>query len=121
MLNLSFLIESFVADVGSKTRSSGITAADLYLLIDLFYLPYEHGTSGRALLECFRWLKENSNQLNPTCQLYNDKVRNFILLCMYLCQEFPFPKLFPITLKLLIIIYLLSPGAGLEGESCKLS
>ena len=64
------------ANTGNKAKSSEITAADLYLLIDLFYLPYEHGNGGRALLDCFRWLKENSSQLNSSCQLFNDKVIN---------------------------------------------
>ena len=61
-------------DGENKGNTSGITVTDLNLLIDLFYLPYEHGDSGKALLEAFRWLKDNSGQVNSNCQLYNDKV-----------------------------------------------
>ena len=63
-----------MSDGENKGNISGITVPDLNLLIDLFYLPYEHGDSGKALLEAFRWLKDNSGQVNSNCQLYNDKV-----------------------------------------------
>ena len=66
--------ESLEVDHESRAKSSEITSADLNLLIDLFYLPYEHGDNGRALLESFRWLKENAGQLNSGYQLFNDKV-----------------------------------------------
>lgn len=41
---------------------------DLYLLCDLFYLPFEHGNRGLKLLNEFNWLKANANVL-----LGNDK------------------------------------------------
>ncbi|KNC31600.1 hypothetical protein FF38_12819 [Lucilia cuprina] len=36
---------------------------DLYLLCDLFYLPFEHGTRGLKLLNEFNWLKANAHVL----------------------------------------------------------
>lgn len=36
---------------------------DLYLLCDLFYLPFEHGTRGSKLLNEFNWLKANARVL----------------------------------------------------------
>ena len=55
-------------------KTSGVTVADLSLLVDLFYLPYEHGISGKALLDCFRWLRDNASQVNKKCQLFGEKV-----------------------------------------------
>ncbi|CAD6994007.1 unnamed protein product [Ceratitis capitata] len=48
--------------------SGSITVEDLYLLCDLFYLPFEHGSRGYKLLNEFNWLKANANVL-----LGNDK------------------------------------------------
>ncbi|XP_067618592.1 protein O-GlcNAcase [Eurosta solidaginis] len=43
--------------------SSRITEDDLYLMCDLFYLPFEHGSRGFKLLNEFNWLKANANVL----------------------------------------------------------
>ncbi|XP_037952799.1 protein O-GlcNAcase [Teleopsis dalmanni] len=43
-----------------------IKAEDLFLLCDLFYLPFEHGSRGIKLLNEFNWLKTNANVL---CEL----------------------------------------------------
>ncbi|KAH8340572.1 hypothetical protein KR059_001267 [Drosophila kikkawai] len=43
------------------TSESRITAEDLSLLCDLFYLPFEHGSRGLKLLSEFHWLKGNAN------------------------------------------------------------
>ena len=40
-----------------------LTTADLLLLCDLFYLPFEHGTYGIQLLQEFNWLKSNAQVL----------------------------------------------------------
>lgn len=40
-----------------------ITVEDLYLLCDLFYLPFEHGSRGFKLLNEFNWLKANASVL----------------------------------------------------------
>lgn len=40
-----------------------MTEEDLYLLCDLFYLPFEHGARGLKLLVEFNWLKANANVL----------------------------------------------------------
>ncbi|XP_047433938.1 protein O-GlcNAcase isoform X1 [Mugil cephalus] len=37
-----------------------LTLDDLKLLSDLFYLPYEHGTTARTMLQELDWLKNNS-------------------------------------------------------------
>ncbi|XP_058467226.1 protein O-GlcNAcase [Malaya genurostris] len=40
-----------------------ITASDIMLLCDLFYLPFEHGSKALQLLTEFYWLKTNANVL----------------------------------------------------------
>lgn len=42
------------------SKDKDLTAADLTLLCDLFYLPFEHGGSGIQLLQEFHWLKTNA-------------------------------------------------------------
>lgn len=37
-----------------------LTLNDLKLLSDLFYLPYEHGPTARAMLQELDWLKNHS-------------------------------------------------------------
>lgn len=37
-----------------------LTLDDLTLLSDLFYLPYEHGPTARAMLQELDWLKNHS-------------------------------------------------------------
>ena len=36
-----------------------MTKEDLLLMIDLFFLPYEHGGKAKHLLSEFRWLRAN--------------------------------------------------------------
>ncbi|KAL0277400.1 UNVERIFIED_CONTAM: hypothetical protein PYX00_004697 [Menopon gallinae] len=43
-----------------------LTTADLNLLCDLFYLPFEHGGSGVQLLQEFHWLKTNAHVLTAS-------------------------------------------------------
>ncbi|XP_054726766.1 protein O-GlcNAcase [Anastrepha obliqua] len=49
-----------IPEAGSSSR---ITVEDLYLLCDLFYLPFEHGSRGAKLLNEFNWLKANAGVL----------------------------------------------------------
>lgn len=46
-----------------RPNEENITVEDLYLLCDLFYLPFEHGNRGFKLLNEFNWLKANANVL----------------------------------------------------------
>ena len=61
-------------EVGQHNNTPNISMADLYLLTDLFYLPYEHGKSGNSFLSEFKWLNENCQQANGDAQLFKDKV-----------------------------------------------
>lgn len=40
-----------------------ITVDDLFLLCDLFYLPFEHGTRSLQIINEFYWLKSNATVL----------------------------------------------------------
>ncbi|XP_068120926.1 protein O-GlcNAcase [Hyperolius riggenbachi] len=40
---------------------------DLHLLVDLFYLPYEHGPKGIQMLKEFQWLRANSSVVSVNC------------------------------------------------------
>lgn len=43
---------------------NSLSIDDVALLVDLFYLPFEHGPKGLQLLNEFNWLRSNSNVLN---------------------------------------------------------
>lgn len=45
--------------------NSVITFNDLSLLVELFFLPFEHGSSGANILKEIKWLRDNSNILLP--------------------------------------------------------
>ncbi|XP_018023527.1 protein O-GlcNAcase isoform X2 [Hyalella azteca] len=45
----------------SHCQDNPLTLDDLHLLVDLFYLPFEHGRKGVSLMTEFNWLKSNSH------------------------------------------------------------
>lgn len=49
---------------GLNDKIKALNAANLSLLVDLFFLPFEHGSHGYTLLRDLRWLKDNSDALN---------------------------------------------------------
>ena len=52
-----------VADEAKETKkfpSSPLTADDLLLLVDMFYLPYSHGHKAKHIVSEFKWLKANA-------------------------------------------------------------
>lgn len=44
----------------SDLLDNRLTIEDVSLLVDLFYLPFEHGTQGMWILNEFQWLRNNS-------------------------------------------------------------
>lgn len=54
-----------------------LTVEDLAILVDLFYLPFEHGTQGVAFLNEFHWLRMNGHIVWECCKRGNvdSKVR----------------------------------------------
>lgn len=60
----------------SEVEENRLTYDDVALLVDLFYLPFEHGAQGMQLLNEFQWLKCNSHLISsPTFNLSNKKNR----------------------------------------------
>lgn len=62
-----------------------LTLADLKLLSDLFYLPYEHGPTARTMLQELDWLSNHS----PATNAETDKVGVVCFYCFRsrLCRE----------------------------------
>ncbi|XP_053548462.1 protein O-GlcNAcase [Bombina bombina] len=44
-----------------------VSLEDLQLLVDLFFLPYEHGPKGAQMLKEFQWLRANSSVVSVNC------------------------------------------------------
>jgi len=48
------------ADGGNTSAAATITMEDITMLVDLFYLPFEHGRQAVDALADFHWLKMNA-------------------------------------------------------------
>ena len=84
--------EPFTGDQGQ------LTAKDLLLLCQCFYLPSEHGLFGNDLLNEFYWLKRNATAMLPgsgtkddkeewehRAERFNDMVKNVVGIFQKLC------------------------------------
>ena len=58
-----------------KYESDPMTLDDLRMLAECFYLPYEHGTFGRTMVEKFTWLRETAFRLSRSS---NKKSESFL-------------------------------------------
>ena len=55
-------LEEMQTDVTQNDNNDNkLTVEDISLMVDLFYLPFEHGVQGEWLLNEFHWLKSNSH------------------------------------------------------------
>ncbi|XP_041371217.1 protein O-GlcNAcase-like isoform X1 [Gigantopelta aegis] len=57
------LMQVEMSDKGSDSSDCGVcllTREDIHLLVDLFYLPFEHGSRGVEMLQDFSWLRSNA-------------------------------------------------------------
>ncbi|KAF3687316.1 Protein O-GlcNAcase [Channa argus] len=68
-----------------------LTIDDLKLLSDLFYLPYEHGPTARAMLQELDWLKNNSrsttSETDKTAE-WHSRAQQFDDMCEAVVQMF---------------------------------
>lgn len=48
-----------LSEMDEETKSNMLIYEDIALLVDLFYLPFEHGIQGIQILQEFHWLKTN--------------------------------------------------------------
>lgn len=51
--------------ISNESKEPTISFHDLSQLVDVFFLPFEHGSSGFNLLKEIKWLKDNSSILLP--------------------------------------------------------
>ncbi|KAL4640649.1 protein O-GlcNAcase isoform X1 [Arapaima gigas] len=73
-----------------------VTLEDLSLLVELFYLPYEHGPKAAYMLREFNWLRANSStvSVNAKCREpekvveWRDRAKRFEDLCCSVIQMF---------------------------------
>ena len=50
-------------DISSCTKPGPVVSEDVHLLVDLFYMPFEHGSKSMQLLNELQWLKLNCSCL----------------------------------------------------------
>lgn len=63
MAAFRFFLVFCLATFHHRTDEKDITVEDLYLLCDLFYLPFEHGSRSIQIINEFYWLKSNASVL----------------------------------------------------------
>ncbi|NXG04644.1 OGA GlcNAcase, partial [Sakesphorus luctuosus] len=71
-----------------------LTLEEVRMLVELFYLPYHHGTLAQELLEHFRWLRANSLSVGvpgtapDACggTRWRGRAQSFQLLCAQTCR-----------------------------------
>ena len=49
-----------IIELKEKPATTPLSADDLLLLVDLFYLPYNHGQKAKQIISDFKWLKFNA-------------------------------------------------------------
>ncbi|XP_028262638.1 protein O-GlcNAcase [Parambassis ranga] len=66
-----------------------LTLDDLKLLSDLFYLPYEHGTTARTMLQELHWLKNNRQAAETEVTAdWHSRAQQFDDMCEAVVQMF---------------------------------
>ncbi|XP_058660174.1 protein O-GlcNAcase-like [Ammospiza caudacuta] len=74
--------------------TSPLTLEEVRMLVELFYLPYQHGSLAQQLLEHFRWLRANSLSVGvpdtapDACGVtqWRGRARSFQQLCARTCR-----------------------------------
>jgi hypothetical protein len=51
-----------IMECDGNVLTSDLTLDDIQLLVQLFYLPYEHGSNAQQIFIDFHWLRFNSNR-----------------------------------------------------------
>ena len=51
-----------IMECDGNGNNSDLTLDDIKLLVQLFYLPYEHGSNAQQIFINFHWLRFNSNR-----------------------------------------------------------
>ncbi|CAF1059131.1 unnamed protein product, partial [Didymodactylos carnosus] len=65
-------------EISSSIMNDSLTIDDLRLLVDLFYLPYEHGQIAIQLLQEFHWLKvDKPSQLHTNTRQNSTKTEEW--------------------------------------------
>lgn len=49
-----------ISELKEKPALTPLSVEDLLLLVDLFYLPYNHGQKAKQIITDFKWLKFNA-------------------------------------------------------------
>lgn len=57
--------DSEMQEPDGKSKENVLNYDDLCLIVDMFYLPYEHGNLGLQIMQEFQWLKANANCMVP--------------------------------------------------------
>lgn len=58
-----FILINYFFLLFCRSDDKDIAVEDLYLLCDLFYLPFEHGSRSLQIINEFYWLKTNASVL----------------------------------------------------------
>ena len=62
---------------GSDSCECRLTREDVHLLVDLFYMPFEHGSRGVEMLQDFIWLRTNAPCIHKSKTRKQDQMVRF--------------------------------------------
>ncbi|KAF4791283.1 protein O-GlcNAcase-like protein [Turdus rufiventris] len=92
---LELALHDWVAEINQQAlEPAPLTLEEVRMLVELFYLPYQHGALAQELLEHFRWLRANSLSVGvpPTAPdacggtRWRGRAQSFQLLCARTCR-----------------------------------
>jgi hypothetical protein len=77
-----------------KSQDQSLTAEDLLLLVDLFYLPYSHGIKAKQILTEFKWLKNNAikEESEEFKELTEEEQTVKVCICILFAKQFVLPN-----------------------------
>ena len=68
-----------------KENDANVTKEDLMLMVDLFFLPYEHGSKAKHLVSEFKWIQANAPPIETNKQ--NEKLVSPIFIVVQVAKE----------------------------------
>lgn len=80
-----------VTEMKQKPAPTPLSTDDLLLLVDLFYLPYNHGQQAKQIVSDFKWLKFNAikEDSQEFMELTEQEQKTKVHVCVNILEVYP--------------------------------
>ena len=80
-----------VTEMKQKPAPTPLSTDDLLLLVDLFYLPYNHGQQAKQIVSDFKWLKFNAikEDSQEFMELTEQEQKTKVYVCVNILEVYP--------------------------------